>query len=258
MKFGIVIPLKSRRISRDWNVTSAALEATLESIKHQTNSNFVVAIAGHDCPDFLANMKDVRFKFVKVDYDAPDRNSPGFTNKELINDKLLKIMNGLIAIKEEPLSWIYQLDSDDLIRNDFIDTINSFPDAKAIIIEGGYVYYKSCNRIIETNKMDKLCGSIAIVKPNSFSIPPSADLKYRGDIPWTKYRHRSIYRFFEDESGSQCFRTSQKLLAYVLANGDNLSDRWRDNLFKKAKAILKPYIVGSKISPKVKSLFSIK
>ncbi|MDC2890033.1 hypothetical protein [Psychrosphaera algicola] len=245
MKFGIVIPLKSKKISRDWAVTSAALEGTIRSIQNQTDQNFVVSVAGHDCPEFFKNMLNERFRFTKVDYDAPDRNAPNFKTQELINDKVLKIMTGLIAIKDEPLSWIYQLDSDDLIRNDFIEQINIVPPTDAIIVEGGYIYYQSAQRIIETNEMDQLCGSVVVVKPSTFSFPPSADLQYIHDLPWTKYRHMNIYKFFENNNQSYT-RSSENLVTYLLATGDNFSDRWRTGLVSQIKAVMKPYLFGKK------------
>ena len=36
MHVGIVIPLKSKKISRDWQVTCQSLHATLSSIENQT------------------------------------------------------------------------------------------------------------------------------------------------------------------------------------------------------------------------------
>lgn len=257
MKFGIVIPLKSKRISRDWAVTSAALEGTVNSIINQTNDNFVVAIAGHDCPEFLENLNDPRFIFVKVDYEAPNRNEPNFTNQELINDKVLKIMTAIIALKDESLSWIYQLDSDDLMRNDFISNVYKFPKSSAIIVEGGYLLYQSSKRVMETEEMDHLCGSVVIVDPSTFTFPLSADLKYIHDVPWTKYRHMNIYKFFEDKNLT-VYRTKEKLLTYLLATGDNFSDRWRTGLISNIKSLLKPYVYGKSLSQKYKNQFSIK
>ena len=161
-------------------------------------------------------------------------------------------MHGLVELRNENLSWLYQLDSDDLIRNDFIESVNNLPALDAVILEGGYIYYDSSERIIETQEIDQLCGSIAVVRPTSFNIPPVADLKYINEIPWTKFRHRSIYRFFPD---SAVFRTQDKLLTYVLASGDNFSDRWRTSFIDRCKAFLKPYIKGYRVTNDFKKSF---
>jgi len=254
MTFGIVIPLKSKKISRDWNVTSGTLERTINSVLAQTDGDFIVVVAGHDKPEFMDGLSDKRIRFVSVDFPIPDRAAPDFTNQLLINDKVLKIMQALIELKEENLSWIYQLDSDDLIRCDFIERIKQLPPADAVIVEGGYVYYDSCERIVETEEIDQLCGSIAVVKPSSFNIPPSADLDYIHDIPWTKYRHRSIFRFFDE---TKVIRTKERLLTYVLASGDNFSDRWRIGALARFKATLKPYIKGKKVGLSFKKAFGL-
>lgn len=257
MIFGIVIPLKSKQISRDWAVTSAALERTVQSILGQTKDNFVAVIAGHDKPDFLDSLNDERIIFTKVSFDAPDRSAPNFTNQLLINDKVLKIMAGLVALKNYSLSWVYQLDSDDLMRRDFIETIENKTKSSAFIIEGGYVYYEKYNRIVETDEMDTLCGSIAVIDPSTFTFPETPDLKYINDIPWTKYRHMNIHKFYSEVTTGTVTRLNENLVSYILASGDNFSDRWREGIVAKLKASLKPYIFGKRPATSFKAQFSL-
>lgn len=257
MKFGIVIPLKSKKISRDWAVTSAALERTVQSILGQTRPNFVAVIAGHDKPEFLESLNDERIVFTKVNFDAPDREAPDFTNKVLTNDKNLKIMAGLVAIKKYSLSWVYQLDSDDLMRRDFIEVIESQPSSSAFIIAGGYVFYEKYNRTTETKAMDSLCGSVAVIDPQTFQFPKTADLKYINEIPWTKYRHMNIYKFYSEVTSGTVTRVNENLVSYILASGDNFSDRWREGLIAKIKTALKPYIQGKRPSPDFMTQFSL-
>ncbi|MBA6352879.1 hypothetical protein [Colwellia sp. BRX9-1] len=256
MKFGIVIPLKSKKISRDWQVTCDALKNTINSIVNQSDSMFTVIVAGHDCPLFLLALNDARIRFVEVNYIAPDRTGANFTIKDLINDKNLKIITGLNALIGEQIDWVYQLDSDDLIRSDFIESIRNFPQVPAIIIEGGYLLYQSAYRVIETNELDNLCGSTVVVNKKYLDLPDVISLEKIHDIPWTKYRHMNIYKFFLGLD-KECIRTQEKLVTYLLASGDNFSDRWRDSLFKKLKWKLKPYIQGSKITKEFKKKFAI-
>ena len=120
-------------------------------------------------------------------------------------------------------------------------------------VDAGY-YDRSFFKDYTTEEIDQLCGSIAVVKPSSFNIPPSADLDYIHDIPWTKYRHRSIFRFFDE---TKVIRTKERLLTYVLDSGDNFSDRWRIGALARFKATLKPYIKGKKVGLSFKKAFGL-
>ena len=162
---GIAIPLKSKKISRDWQVTCASLEATIDSILAQSDSDYKVVVVGHDCPDFLVAMNQPNIKFVLATFPAPDRSSPSFTTQDLINDKTLKIISSLYELRNENLAYVYQLDSDDLIHKDFVKRVKLIKDTSAIILGSGYLYYKSSNRYIETAELDQLCGSTVVLYP---------------------------------------------------------------------------------------------
>jgi len=255
MTIGIAIPLKSKQISRDWEVTCASLKATIDSILIQSDSDYNVVVVGHDCPDFLSTISHSNIKFVRATFSAPDRNSPSFTTKDLINDKTLKIISCLYELKNESLTYVYQLDSDDLIHKDFVKKIKSIANTSAIILESGYLYYKSSNRYIETTELDQLCGSTVVVAANAFTFPSKVDISLIHDIPWTKYRHMNIYKFFEFDTKQAYIRLNEKLVTYVLASGDNFSDRWRDSWIKKLKWKLKPYLQGRKVDTEFKRNF---
>jgi hypothetical protein len=246
MTLGIIVPLKSKQISRDWQVTSETLKSTINAISSQSNQDYFVAVVGHDCPEFLSSLNHHKINFTRVDYPAPDRQAANFTNQELINDKNLKIINGLLLLEKKSLSYIYQLDSDDLIHKDFVKTVLSQNECAGMIINGGYIYYKSLQRIIPTKHVHHLCGSTNIISTKYLSFPPKADLKYVNDVPWTKYRHMNLCKFFNNDI-NQSFETIETpLLAYVVASGDNFSDRWRNSWFKQLKWYLRPYVLGKK------------
>jgi hypothetical protein len=248
MTLGIIVPLKSKQISRDWKITSAALEATISAICSQSNQDYVVVVVGHDCPDFLSSLDNKKITFKNVDFPAPNRQTPNFTNKELINDKNLKIITGLLALKSESLSYIYQLDSDDLIHSDFIKTVLAKDECAGMIINGGYIYYQSLGRIIPTKNVHHLCGSTNVISTKHLTFPPKADLEYVNDVPWTKYRHMNLFKFFNNDINKPFETIETPLLAYVVASGDNFSDRWRNSWLKQFKWYLRPYVLGKKVN----------
>ncbi|MDE0940370.1 MAG: hypothetical protein OSA43_10475 [Pirellulales bacterium] len=51
-KLGIVIPLKSKMASRNWDVTTVTLQFTIDSILNQTDARYEVAVVVHEKPDF--------------------------------------------------------------------------------------------------------------------------------------------------------------------------------------------------------------
>jgi len=257
LTIGIVIPLKSKSNSRDWSVTSLSLKATVDSIENQTDDNYLVIITGHDCPDFLRNYSNHKIIFKKAEFRTPDRNDPDFTVQNLINDKRLKIVSGLYELREKKLSFIYQLDSDDLIHKEFISSIKKYSKSDAIILKGGYLYYKKSQKYIETLELDKYCGSTVIAKSGSFDMPDKIDLDQITKIPWTKYRHMNIHKFFENTTHDSIKYLDDKLVAYVLSSGDNFSDRWRDSWFKKVKWSIKPYILGKRVNESFKEIFNL-
>ena len=57
-----------------------------------------------------------------------------------------------------------------------------------------------------------------------------------------------IFQYFQRDTNQKVIWTKDKLVTYVLASGDNFSDRWRDNWIKKLRWKLKPYLKGKKQS----------
>lgn len=260
MSFGIVVPLKSKMISKDWDVTSESLKNTVSSVLNQTDRNFKLYIAGHEKPDFLEDCLDDRIDFHKVGFEPPNKADPNYSPQDLINDKRLKILSALKKSENNGHDYYFQLDSDDLIRFDFIESVKKYfssGNTQALVLKGGYLYYKDCDRLVPTNELDVLCGSCVVARSNSFGIPSEVSLSLIEDVPWTKFEHVNIHKFFRGNGGDVSY-SNACLVAYVLASGDNFSDRWRVSLLSKFKWKLKPYILGRKAGEKFFSDFAIR
>lgn len=257
MKLGIVIPLKSKKISRDWSVTTGLLSGTLKSIQAQLCKDFVVAVAGHEIPDgFSERFPEV--KFLAVDIPVPNRNSPDFSHKKLIEDKNLKIAHAMCALKEEGVSHWYGLDSDDLLANTFVGTVlDNIGTAAGAVLEGGYFLYHDISRAIKTDAMTQYCGSTSIIADEFVVVPDEPCLENINSIPWSRYPHMIIHEFFNNEIQKPFSVIKEPILGYVLASGDNISDRWRDSWWKATKAKLKPFIKGQKYTKLLISTFSL-
>lgn len=256
---GIVIPLKSKAISRDWQVTSEALAATLRSIAQQSSKQYQAVVVGHDIPEgFEAQFPQVTFG--TVGFPPPDRSAPGFSHKELIKDKNLKIAKGLQLLNEytEILYW-YALDSDDLLADDFVDTVLAEAEGKAgLIIDGGYIIYQDAGRCLPIDNLSLYCGSTSVLAREHVNIPEQLSVEMLKGIPWSRYPHMQIASFFQTELELPFASLKKPLLAYVLGSGDNISDKWRDSPWKALKAFLKPYLKGQRIRPDFKAKFALK
>ncbi|MCG7638522.1 MULTISPECIES: hypothetical protein [unclassified Alteromonas] len=246
MHVGIVIPLKSKKISRDWQVTCQSLHATLSSIENQTNRSFTAIVIGHEKPDFLEyEFPDIIFE--TIDFPPPDRASSDFTHQKLVEDKNLKIVSGIKALRaRKRVDYWYQIDADDLIHCDFINTITELK-VSAAIIENGYILFKKSGKIIPTNEMSQYCGSTSILADHLIELPNHIDLQSIKCIPWASVAHKNMKDFLQERHPEDYEMLSPYLLCYVLASGDNISDSWRKSLYQRISHYFKPYVKGKKI-----------
>lgn len=258
MTIGIIIPLKSQRVAKNWDLTCNSLAMTINSIVNQTEKDYVVVVAGHECPAFLELEKFGNIFFKKVDFFPPIQKQGGLVNQPLVDDKNLKIIAALHHIEKYKASHIFQLDADDLLHVDFIKTLKkNKQSASSYILQGGYIYYSSTDRVRPTNRLNDICGSTAVVKSNILTFPPDIDLKHINTIPWTKYRHMNIYKYFENDTAQPYSSINEKLIAYVVSNGDNFSDRWRNTWLKRLKFRMHPFLFGKKADIAFKKDFSL-
>ncbi|MDA3798505.1 MAG: glycosyltransferase family A protein [Kiritimatiellae bacterium] len=257
MFLGVVVPLKAKSVSRSWKVTCRSLKATISSLQNQSDVDFVVVVAGHDKPNFFNSINDDRIIFKDVDFHEPTQKKGIYSPQVLINDKNLKIIAGMKGLAKYQPEYVFQLDSDDLIHSDFVAVLRQHEPFDFMTLDGGYFLYKYCNRYITTSNINQYCGSTVIISSRYLFFPESVELESKYLLPWTRYRHMSIYKFFDDTPEVRFARMSDKLIVYVVGSGDNLSDRWRDNLVKKIKWWLKPYLLGRRVGEKFSRDFGL-
>lgn len=252
LRLGIVIPLKAKAASRDWGVTSACLEQTLRSVEGQTSTNWVAVVVGHERPDFL------RFGEFAVEFERLDtppvrrpvdahRKRNSIWEVEYTLDKNRKIVRGMQLLRNRGVDYWFALDSDDLIHRELIDRLSSIDLKSGAILDGGYLVFASKRRAISYADMSAICGSTSILRASDCPIPQSLDVRDIQRVPYCRYSHTDMTRYFEDERNGEFVRIKEKLLAYSLGHGDNCSDGFRDTLFQRIKAWSKPYLLGTRL-----------
>ena len=249
------MPLKSRKISRNWRVTCDSLLATLKSIENQSDRNFSTIIVGHEKPEFLDHeYPDVHFEAVK--FAPPNRSSPDFKHQNLVEDKNLKIATGIVKLSAiKKIDYWYQLDADDLLRHDFIATINSIEEAMGVVLDGGYLIYKSAKRFIPSSELSLHCGSTSIISDKIMNIPTTLEPADLQKIPWTSIAHSNMHSYFKRHCKDNYKVITTPLIAYTLSSGDNISDKWRGGFLNQIKSKLKPFILGKKLNNKLLKVF---
>lgn len=253
-RLGIVIPLKSKAASRNWSITCTSLEDTIRSIDNQTSNNFEAIIVGHETPNFLNKGKH-NITFHKIENDPPKKAADEFTQEDYTLDKNSKIIRGMQLIKNRGVSYWFTLDADDLMDRHFVEIILDRNLQSGCIIDGGHVIYKSRKRVVPHDNISLLCGSTSILCNEYIEIPEKLDKETMKSVPWCRYSHTDMTKYFENELNAPYTRISDRLIGYVMGHGDNCSDGYRMSIIQKVKSYLKPLIIGQRLTEKVKKLF---
>lgn len=228
MILGIVIPLKAKRVSKNWDLTCSNLKATLSSISAQTNRSFHCTVVGHDEPDFLENRRFrdcVSFTHVN-NLPPPTIGTVELENQLLYEaDRCVKILTGMteLKIRRPGINYWYALDADDLIRDDFVETLQAHDGADAIIMDQGYSFYANTRIHNHENDLSRYCGSTAVLSDRLCQIDPSiSTLNYRS-LPFGNISHVHM----RDELAKQGYTVEvpeQRLVMYVRDHGENISN----------------------------------
>ena len=267
MTVAIVIPLKSQKVSKSWKEVCDSLSRSLKCLTRQTNQSYIALIVGNEKPEGIDHFLSDKIRFHSVNFPPPNNKSPNFHPLEYDFDKNKKIAVGVQILKSNfiNIKYWYQLDSDDLVSNVFIEKILDYPDSPGFIIERGYFYYQKQNRLIEANNLSNHCGSIGVIADKYMTSSDKNLLEIENiekenikKVPWCRYAHVKYYDFFRNELNLEPIILEDRVLCYVLANGNNISDVRRNTKWIQFKQFIKPYLVGEKVNKKHTQLFSIK
>jgi hypothetical protein len=162
--FTFGIPLMPRASARDWSLIGALLELTLSSVLAQTDQDFRVIVAGHDCPDILSS--DTRIRFLKADWPVEAIRSDNLDRgrkTQAINDFVLQSGGGLLMF----------LDADDWVDVTLVEAARSLVgpyDVVALIESGFATDFQSLraavlpDRRVFAGEFHRICGSSAVLQ----------------------------------------------------------------------------------------------
>lgn len=148
-----VIPFRAKATTSDWKHANQLLEDTLRSILHGSNLSYVVLVTSDnpDLPDDL--LSNSRLDILRKVYKIPS------SKQEQMEDKYLKLRDGLEHIRPLLPAWVMRMDADDLIGKRFFKELLFLRNYAHYAIDGGYVWEDGASHLTKVRSFHRLCGS---------------------------------------------------------------------------------------------------
>lgn len=263
MKIGIVIPLKAKKVSKNWNVTCSNLKNTVNSVAQQTSNLFECVVIGHDLPDFMSRGEILNgsINFSKFDTFPPPNIGVDEADNQLKYefDRCNKILAGILYLKKSypDITHWFSLDADDLISDKFIEAMQKYNIADGIILDYGYILFKSTGVINLENEFSAYCGSSAIISDKLIKVPNLIEENTYRTIPFGNYSHVNMRRRLQ-QSGYNVVVAHDRVVMYVRDNGENISNAaYANTLHKKLKKIFKMILKFQYVNKAIRKSFGL-
>ena len=230
-QFAFGIPLKSRRIAKDWDDTLRIFRRTLVSVLRQTNPDFRVFVGCHEVPD-VPEMADSRVEVLTASWDIPVYKS------QLMLDKHMK--RELVAVRWRQLGGGYMMyvDYDDLVSNRIVQYILTHTPRRGWLAWWGWDYSERTNRIASSPRFHRTCGTNCAINWQPSELPETLfqrdDVLFRRTIDVGNNGTAELFR----RRGEPLTSFPFPAVTYVREHGDNatnilLTDGWRRRLIRK-------------------------
>ncbi|HEY9802616.1 MAG TPA: glycosyltransferase family A protein [Leptolyngbyaceae cyanobacterium] len=209
-----VIPLKSQKVSQDWEKVCQLFERCLQSICRQTDPNFRVIVVCHEKPN-------IQFTHPHVHYVEADFPIPNQTLLEKSQDKGKKIIKGLIFARFFSPNHVMIVDADDCISKRISEFTNQHPDVNGWYLNKGYVYQESSAFIYyRKSHFYSWCGTCNIIKYDACDLP-SKDDEYPEYLIKYYDEHKHIVEAMKNK-GLPMEEFPFAGVVYVIGNGENI------------------------------------
>jgi hypothetical protein len=261
MKIGIVIPLKAKVISKNWEHVCDSVKQTVNSVLNQQCQKFRVAVIGHDCPAFLQNAKHSGDNiFIDFNEFSPPQRTKDEPSNQLKyeTDRCSKILKGIMNLKkrDDEITHWFALDADDLMHESFVSTLTQTPEFEGFLIKNGYFYFQQSGIFNKTNEFFIYCGSSAVISDKYFNLPKEINNKSFRAIPFGDVSHVHMDRYFESMNISY-ISPEAPLMMYVRGHGDNISDGYLDTFYVRLKQMVRMMVYMRILTSKTKRAFGL-
>ena len=201
------IPLRSKKVSKDWNKVTLLFNRTLESVYNQTNANFRVFVACHQVPT-LNKTYDDRVQFIIVKTKIP------ITYLDMMGDKDSKIYTCQNAARkylvEQKLNGAYfmNVDSDDLISCKIADFIFYKATKQVYTSRYGYIYFEGLTYMKKARRLERTCGSCFVIYLDINQLPHNDEGYLSNNVdkcPFTPHHSDIWYKLIKIKRWSHGF-----------------------------------------------------
>lgn len=159
------ISLKSKKVSRNWDVVQQQLAKTIQSILNSSDQNFRIIVAGHEKPN-IKELSNSKVTWISVNFPL-SRSKVGMSN-----DKMKKRYAIAHYLSKEGFSGYFMpLDADDWVHHRFVEYLNKSPVSKAYILNKGIMSNLKRNEIWLISNFYKHCGSCAVFYFENHELP---------------------------------------------------------------------------------------
>jgi hypothetical protein len=239
-----IIPVRSRKVSKDWERVKKLCEGTLRSVYNQTSREYSVQVVCHEPP---VDETNDRVTVRRVDFGIPS------DKKQMMADKKKKVQVGAAEAPKEPGDYVMIVDADDRINKHLVSYVASSTTGDILFIERGYVwpYRRTCwfrwGGFLET------CGSSHIIRYDGSNMPNGVgdDGEYAITTPLGEIET------FSGEKGLERERVPFEGACYVTGVEDNWSGVSFTEYLHKKRFVRK--VIGFRfLTSSVRDMFAIR
>ncbi|MDX2212477.1 MAG: hypothetical protein SFY66_04230 [Oculatellaceae cyanobacterium bins.114] len=214
-----VIALKSKAVSKNWDVVSQLFEDSLRSAYHQIDPDFKIIAVCHETPQ-LHHTYDNRVEIINVDFLPP----PSVAATDLtMQDKWKKIAVGMVRAREFRPDFVMLMDADDLVSCHLSQYVNAHKEANGWILKQGYRYRYGSRWIYLDDHFN--CGTNAIVSSRLIQFPLNTSSEEISKCVVLTHGHTVIEQHLR-ELGTPLEPLPFLGAVYTHSHGDNWTDTY--------------------------------
>lgn len=214
-----IIPLKSAKVAKDWNRTSALFERCLKSTCNQTSDAFRTVVVCNELPEITFRHNHV--SYVTVDFLPPEKETHHIARG--LTDKGRRVLKGIMYAQQFSPTHVMVVDADDCVSNRLASFVSQHPDQNGWYLNSGWKYQEGDSHVyIKYRQFYTMSGTANIVHVKHLDLPEHPEYN----------RGYGYYKFYIDHQKTKRFMAERHApmqplpfpgAVYILATGDNMS-----------------------------------
>jgi hypothetical protein len=214
-----IIPLKSAKVSKDWEKTSALFERCLHSVCNQTSKEFKTIVVCNELPKVSFHHESI--EYVQVDFIPPEKENNPITKAD--TDKGRRIFKGILYAQKFSPTHIMSVDADDCVSNQLAQFVLNNRDSESWYFDSGWKYRDGEPVIyFKRSSFYTMSGTSNIISNQCLSLPSNPEFN-RG---YGYYKFYIDHQKIKDKLEKRSFSVSRLPFpgaVYILSTGDNIS-----------------------------------